>query len=253
MYRRPFRFFIGILLFIPIITGTLESQTIPDSPDRWITDKAGFLSPQTVAALDRELELFEKSTGHQFIIYIDRSTQGYPIEEWAVHAYEAWGVGQKGSDDGLALFIMTEDRKLRIEVGYGLEHIIPDATASRIVDRILLPSIRDGNQDTGVTQAVAQLVSIISGEGDPLAQEPGSGDTPRKISPGGRILMGLLVIFFIFLLITNPRLAIHLLLVIMSNRGGGGGRSGGGGGRSGGGGFSGGGGRSGGGGASGSW
>jgi uncharacterized protein len=143
--KRFFRSFIGILLLIPILTGTFESQTIPDSPDRWITDRAGFLSPQTAAALDRELEFFEKSTGHQFIIYIDKSTQGYPIEEWAVHAFKAWGIGQKGSDDGLALFIMTEDRKLRIEVGYGLEAGVQTVGES-LAEHFLYDTETDSNE-----------------------------------------------------------------------------------------------------------
>jgi len=156
-----------------------------------------------------------------------------------VRAFESWRVGRKGIDDGLVLFLMADDRRMRIEVGYGLEGTVPDAIAARIVNEVLVPRLQAGDGDGAVSSAVNALISVISGKG-----EPGKPNAPeaKPLSPVQLIFIGFLVIGFLILLITHPSLAIWLLINIIS-----GGRGGGGGG------FSGGGGRSGGGGASGSW
>lgn len=199
--------------------------------------------------LDAVLESFEMRTGHQVILYVDKTTGIVPIEDWAVRAFEAWAVGRRGEDDGLALFIMSDDRRMRIEVGYGLEGVVPDAVASRIISEVLVPRFQEGDPDAGVREAVAQLLAVIEGEpGTEDYTEQNQKEGEEKISVIKIIIFGFLGLCFLYLLITNPALAIHLLFMIMS--GGGGGR---GGGSGGGGGFSGGGGRSGGGGASGSW
>jgi uncharacterized protein len=220
---------------------------IPPSPGRWATDEAGFLSPQAVTALDSRLENFERQTGHQVLVYIGRTLgEGAVIEDWAVKTFEAWKVGRRGLDDGLVLFILAEDRKMRIEVGYGLEDRVPDIRASRVINDILVPGFRAGRPDEAVDKAVSALLGYITG-GEVPADEQGrpSGAAPRAKSIVNMIFVGLAVLVFLFILITNPSLAIWLLINILS-----GGRGGGGGG---GGGFGGGGGRSGGGGASGSW
>jgi uncharacterized protein len=220
---------------------------IPPSPDRWATDEAGFLSRDTLAVLDARLENFERQTGHQVLVYVGRTLgEGAVIEDWAVKTFEAWKVGRRGLDDGLVLFIMADDRKMRIEVGYGLEDRVPDARAFRVINDILVPGFRAGRQDEAVGQAVSALLGYIAG-GEAPADEQGrpSGAVPRAKSIVNMIFVGLAVLAFLVLLITHPSLAIWLLINILS-----GGRGGGGGG---GGGFGGGGGRSGGGGASGSW
>ncbi len=234
----------------------LEAQSgprIPPAPDRWATDQAGFLSRQTVERLDARLEDYERRTGHQVLVWIGRTIgEGAVIEDWAVRTFEAWKVGRRGIDDGLVLFILAEDRKIRIEVGYGLEDKVPDVYAFRVIDRVLAPGIREGRPDAAVEAAVTALIGYISGE-DPLPEGEGRGSRPGGTLPG-RIFTGLVVLVLLFVFITNPSLALWLLLNILSGgRGGGGGGGGWGGGGRGGGGFSGGGGRSGGGGASGGW
>jgi uncharacterized protein len=235
-------FLFGLSLFV---SGAVDLK-IPPAPDRWVTDTAGFLSPATVQALDQRLELYEKETGHQILVYVGQTTGDYPIEDFATKAFEAWKVGRKGLDDGLVLFIMAQDRKVRIEVGYGLEGVIPDIIAGRIINDVLIPKIQSGDPDAAVRDAVDAVIGKISG---PEAA-PGQGpEAPGfqwtgKIT-GKTILIIIGIIIFLILFITHPSLALWLLINIMS-----GGRAGGGGG---GGGFRGGGGRSGGGGASGGW
>ena len=243
--------FSALLVWAGILLAAQDIK-VPRSPDRWVTDEAGFLSPEMAASLNARLEAYEQETGHQVLVYIGRTTGGVSIEEWAVRAFEAWKVGRKGLDDGLVLFIMAEDHTVRIEVGYGLEERVPDARAFRIINEILRPGFQSGQQDSAVSEAVGGLLSLISG------RDEGAGGPPEAQArrPHGRSVLGTLlvaaaVIFFFILLITNPSLALWLLFNIFS--GGRGGGRGGWGGGGGGGGFSGGGGRSGGGGASGSW
>ena len=224
---------------------------IPPAPGRWATDEAGFLARQTVEALDARLENYEKQTGHQLLVWIGRTLGNDAVlEDWAVKTFEAWKVGRKGLDDGLVLFIFAEDRKIRIEVGYGLEDKVPDVYAYRVIANILAPGIRAGRPDEAVDAAVTALIGYISGNESAAGEEP---RPTRGISTIKGIFSGIIILIVIILFITNPSLAFWLLINILSGGGRGGGRGGGGWGGGGGGGFSGGGGGSGGGGASGGW
>jgi uncharacterized protein len=224
---------------------------IPPAPTRWVTDQAGLLSRQTVEALDARLAGYERQTGHQVLVWIGRTIgPDAVLEDWAAKAFETWQVGRKGLDDGLVLFILAEDRKIRIEVGYGLEDKVPDIYAYRVIANILAPGIRAGRQDEAVESAVTALIGYIGGD----ENAAGSGKPPaepRLHSVVKGVFTGIVILVIIILFITNPSLAFWLLLSILG--GGRGGRGGGGWGGGGGGGFSGGGGRSGGGGASGGW
>ena len=224
---------------------------IPPSPVEWVTDTAHFLTPQTVESLNARLAGYEQTTGHQLIVYIAPTTGDAPIEDWAVRAFAKWKVGRKNLDDGLALFIMTQDHKMRIEVGYGLEAVVPDAIASRLINEVMAPKIQAGHPDEAVKAAIDSLIKTIAGQADTLTPPQARTPEPSKpLSPLRMIFYGILGILVLGFFITHPALAFYFLASIMSGggRGGGGGFGGGGGG-----GFSGGGGRSGGGGASGSW
>ena len=212
-----------------------------------MTDTANFLSPEAVRSLDARLSAFQQSTGHQVIVYIASTTGDAPIADWAVRAFQQWKVGRKGLDDGLALFIMAKDRKLRIEVGYGLEGVVPDAIASRVINEVMVPRIQGGDPAGAVTAGIDALTGLIGGHAAALPPVR----TPAQATPpslGTWIFYGIGGILLLVLFITNPSMAFFFLASILS-----GGRVQGQGGGYGGGGFGGGGGRSGGGGASGSW
>src|SRR5262245_36021497 len=119
---------------------------IPPTPTQFVTDAAGFLSPSTVDSLSRRLGQYERATGHQVLVYMGQTTGGPPIEDWAVRAFEKWKSGRKGLDDGLGLFIMAPDRRLRIEVGYGLEGQVTDLLSGRIINDIIVPRIQSGDR-----------------------------------------------------------------------------------------------------------
>ncbi len=218
---------------------------IPAAPTRWVTDTAGFLSEGTRQDLDGRLETYERQTGHHVLVWIGRTAGGVPIEDFAVRAFAAWRVGRNGIDDGLVLFVLADDRQVRVEVGYGLEGQVPDAIASRIIRETIVPRIQAGDRDGAIRAGVDALIAAI--EGRAWASEPGARgrSSARSIGTGQKILLGLAVLAFLVLFATHPYLALYLLFNVLSGGRGGGGSSGGG--------YSGGGGRSGGGGASGSW
>lgn len=235
-------------------SSSFAAGELPPAPTRWVTDGAGFLSESARQDLDARLQGYERQTGHQVLVWIGRSTGGVPIEDLAVRAFKAWGVGRRGQDDGLVLFIFADDRTARFEVGYGLEGAFPDITASRVIREVLAPKLQAGDRDGAVSAAIEAATAAISGDASaggllgpsPSGRESRGRGQSRPLTTGQKVVFGLVALAFLALLITNPSLAFFLLQVIAS---GGGGRGGGGGG----GGWSGGGGRSGGGGASGSW
>ncbi len=238
-------------------TAARAETPIPDPPAHWVTDRAGFLGAGTADELDRKLGDYARGSGHQVLVYIDHTTGGVPIEDWAVKAFERWQVGRKGIDDGLVLFVMADDRQLRIEVGYGLEPTMTDTRASRIIREVIVPRIRAGDRDGAIRAGVDAILATLGGaaatdsQGAPAVQPPIGA---HKLV-GGFVLLIVLFVLVVGFAVRHPGLAWLLTTTIGSGRRGGWGGGGwsGGGGWGGGGGFSGGGGRSGGGGASGSW
>ncbi|HYN40155.1 MAG TPA: TPM domain-containing protein [Thermoanaerobaculia bacterium] len=235
------------LLVAPLVALAAEAP-LPAPPARWATDKAGFLSAGALARLDARLESFERTTGDQVLVWIGDTTGQTPIEDWAVRTFAAWKVGRVGLDDGLVVFVLAKDRKVRIEVGYGLEEKVPDAVASRVIREVIAPRLQAGDPDGALDAGIGALLGAIRPDlaGGGLELSPAAPARPApRFSPLQLVFAGLLAVGFLVLLVTNPGLALYLLVTILS-----GGR---GGGSSGGGGFSGGGGRSGGGGATGGW
>jgi uncharacterized protein len=242
---------VAALVVLIALGGAARGETpIPAAPTRFVTDRTAFLSPATTTALETKLADWSQRTGHQLLVYIDRSTEGVPIEDWSVRAFETWRIGRKGIDDGVALFVFSEDHRLRVEVGYGLEDRVTDLVATRLINDDMVPRIRTGDNDGAVRVGVDRLMALV-------------GDAPARASPAAGVaawklvLGGLALLFFLGFVVTHPSLA-WLMMLNIGGRGrgggfGGGGFGGGGFSGGGGGGFSGGGGRSGGGGASGSW
>ena len=218
----------------------------PPAPARWVEDQAGFLSPATRASLDARLEGYETATGHQVVVWIGKTLGGAALDDWAVRTFAAWKVGRKGIDDGVVLFVLADDRTIDIEVGYGLEGQLPDATASRIIREVMAPKLQAGDRDGAVTTGADAVLAAI--EGHPWAGASATAPPPPRDVPLSEwILGGIGALALLIFVIRRPRQALFMLGWMFS-RGGGFGRGGGGGG-----GFEGGGGRSGGGGARGGW
>jgi uncharacterized protein len=240
---------IALLLTSLGLRAEIGTAGLPPPPKRWVNDDAGLLSPAARSALDSRLEAYQRTTGHQLVAWIGNTIGGAPLDEFATRAFESWKIGRQGKDDGILLIVLKDDRKIAIEVGYGLEDRVPDALASRIIREQMTPRLQAGDADGALTAGVDSLLSAVEGKPFDSTAPPSVESPPRKAPGLGQIVFFVIAgILFLVLLVTHPQLALALLFTI--GRGGGGGFGGGG---FAGGGFSGGGGRSGGGGARGSW
>lgn len=241
------------------------AEVIPPAPPNHFNDFAGAVSPAVAQRLNAELAQFERERSTQLVVAIyPRMQSDSSIDDYTVRAFQAWQVGRKGTNNGAVLFVFTEDRRLRIATGYGLEGALPDALCRRIIANDIVPQLRAGGFDAGLTAGVQAMMAAARGEyqgtGRTVRESQGGGATPRG-AVGGMIL--LLVLGVILRAVFGRRNTLYQRAGrrgVWINPGGWGGSpwgGGGGGGWSGGGGgggsFSGGGGGTGGGGASGSW
>jgi len=229
-----------------------------------VNDLAGMMSSDQAHRLEERLAQFEKDTGHQVVVLTMPSLEGEDLPAFALKTAERWKLGQKGHDNWALLLIGQKDRKLRIEVGYGLEGVLPDAIASRIIREIIVPHFRDGNYAGGIEAGVESILKVTSGEPLPEAARRPAGSTGNGLASILPLFFVLAIFALFFLGSIANRQGANSWTGRRSRRpgywggplggfGGGGGWSGGGGGFGGGGFSGGGGGGGGGGGASGSW
>lgn len=129
-----------------------------------IVDKTGTLTSQQAAALEQTLKEFETRKGTQVAVLIVSSTTPETIEQYSLRVAEQWKIGRKKIDDGALLVVAKDDRKLRIEVGYGLEGALNDATAKRIIDEIIVPQFKAGNFAEGISAGVDRIIRVVDGE-----------------------------------------------------------------------------------------
>jgi len=254
------RLFIALLLFacLGISPSPAATPTPPAIPRDYVVDLAGVVPGDAAARLNAALRELEQKTTAQVLVLTIQSLDGQSIEEFAINTKEQWKLGQKGKDNGILLVVAVQDRKYRIEVGYGLESVLPDSMVGSIGREYLVPYFRKGDYGAGI-QAAALVVAatIASHEGVQITGMPArvSSGSARAGKPLGlfqKIMFGLFLLAVVVLFITHPRQFL-LLLLAFSMGGGRGGWSGGGGGFGGGSFGGGGGGSGGGGGASGGW
>jgi uncharacterized protein len=141
---------------------------IPVPPVARVVDQTGTLTAENRAALERMLEQFEARKGSQIAVVIVKTTAGEPIEQFALRVGEQWKLGRKRVDDGAILVVAKDDRALRIEVGYGLEGALNDATAKRIVSDVIVPRFRENDFFGGISAGLDRMIRVIDGE--PLPQ-----------------------------------------------------------------------------------
>ncbi|HBP46675.1 MULTISPECIES: TPM domain-containing protein [Pseudomonas] len=245
---RVSRLGLGLLLWLFIATA--QALTFPALSGR-VVDEGQMLTPATREQLTQSLQAHEKATGEQVVVVTVPDLQGMPIEDYGYQLGRAWGIGQKDKNNGALLIVARDDRKLRIEVGYGLEDRLTDAQASVIINQIITPAFKAGDYNQGISDGVGAILQVLGGT--PLAEpayasSQGDGSDFMAEHPGGVMLL-----FILFVLVV----AACQFYGICNSGGSGGSRSGGFGGGGfgggGGGGFRGGGGSFGGGGASGGW
>jgi uncharacterized protein len=158
---------------------------LPPRPAQYATDRAQVFPPDQLAALNQKLADFERATSNQVIVYVDRSLPpGTSLEEMGATAIREWGVGQKGKSNGVVLFVFTTDRTLRLEVGYGLEGVLPDARARQITSDVVKPFLKRGDTAGGIEAGVEAVFAAVRGEG---FQGTGrtAAESARGRAPGG--------------------------------------------------------------------
>ena len=245
--RRLNTVLLSLLIFLLMVP--LVALDVPQLQRR-VTDLAGAMSPSQVSRLEEKLYLYERSSSNQIAVLIVSSLEGEALESYAMRVAEKWQLGQQDKDNGALLLISVQDRRIRIEVGYGLEGALTDLQSSMIIRNEIAPQFRQGNYFAGIDAGVTAMIQATQGEyqGDPQKYERGSENVGSSF--GSFLTFIFFVLFFLLAGRRGRRGLFWALLGASMFRGGGRGGGFGGGGFSG---FSGGGGGFGGGGASGGW
>jgi uncharacterized protein len=248
----------ALLLLVLLADPGMAALRIPPPPDRRVNDYAGVLSAADRDRLEQKLIAGEAGSRNQIVVAIFRSLQGESLEDYSIRLAQAWRIGQKGLDNGVIFLVFLDDRKTRIEVGYGLEGNLTDAISSSILRDVVAPRFREGRIADGIGAGLDAIERAIAGT---YVRPPAADRGKRAGEIGARELLALAFVLFLIFAIVQSRMqtnAVRRRGWTGSSRGWGGpfigggfGGGGFGGGSSGG--FSGGGGSFGGGGSSGSW
>jgi uncharacterized protein len=240
------------------LVSALADEVMPPKPAKYFNDYAGVVSPAVAAQLNAQLEQFERDSYNQIVVAVYPKMQSdSAIEEYTVRVANAWQVGQKDKRNGAVLFVFVQDHKMFLQVGYGLEGAIPDATSKDIIEDVIKPHFKVNDYDGGLTAGVGAIIAASKGEYHGTGKTVADRNGNAAHQPG---IGGIIFLIFIFLIVmfvvsrsrnsgavySNAGWIIGNVIGSLANRGGGGGSGGGSG-------FSSGGGSFGGGGAGGSW
>lgn len=154
---------LGVLYFLPLFL--LAQNDLPDKPISWVSDYTNLLSGEQQRILNNKLNNLEKSTSTQiFLAIFDRIPENYYLEDFVVKLYEKWRPGLKNENNGVLIVLFTGDRKIRIEVGYGLEGVLTDMQAGRVIEDVMKPQFKNGDYFTGLNNGIDVIISAVKGE-----------------------------------------------------------------------------------------
>jgi uncharacterized protein len=180
------------------------------NPPRLVNDVAGVLSPEQREILEHKLVALDDSTSNQIAVVLIKTLGDYSIEDYATKLFRSWGIGNKKTNNGILIIAAIDDRKMKIEIGYGLEGAIPDVVASSIYRNELVPEFRQENYYRGLDKAINALTKAAVGEYKVKKERKGKG------GGGGSSILGVIVIIFVI-----------IIVIARAGRGGGGGMGGG--------------------------
>jgi uncharacterized protein len=165
-----------------------------------IVDEAGLLSAADRQELTRTLETIEEKSTDQVVVYVARSLQGYPVEDFGYQLGRAWQIGQKDKNNGVILIVAPNDRKVRIEVGRGLEPQLTDAMSKLIIQNAILPAFRRGDFPAGIKAGIRDIGDVLLGDAEAVKER--ARTTQKRSAPGGETTLSLIIIamFIIFFL-----------------------------------------------------
>lgn len=196
MIVRLFSLISALLLFIG--SAFAQEVDIPASTN-YVVDTTATLSSSELDRLNAQLKAFDEETGSQIFVLMVPTVQPETIETYAVRVFETWKIGRKGIDDGVLFVIAKNDRRHRLEVGYGLEGAIPDVLASRILNENVNPYFRQGDFAGGITSAVTRMMGLIKNEG-----MPSKGSSADIEQEDWMAIVIPIVVVFIFAILGHP-------------------------------------------------
>jgi uncharacterized protein len=186
-----------VVVFLSITNLSAQNILAKPNPPQLVNDVAGILSPAEKEALERKLVLIDDSSSNQIAVVILPTLDGYPIEDYATKLFRDWGIGNKKTNNGILLLVAINDRKVRIEVGYGLEGAVPDITANSIIDNDIKPAFRARAYYEGIDKATDDIAKAAVGEYKVARAKKGKG--------GGGSVLGFIIIAIIIVAIVGRR------------------------------------------------
>ncbi len=211
-----------LLLLTPIF---LSAQNYP-KPTDWVSDFASVIPADQQAQISAICNEVKQKTGAELAVATIRNLNGASIKDFANDLFKQWGIGEKGKDNGVLFLLAVQDRKVWIEVGYGLEPILPDGKVGRILDQYVVPDLRNNDFGSGLLRATVAVASVIAEDAGVTitgAPHPAYRHTPSsESSRGGGIVP--IIVFILLMILTRGRILPWLILGSMM----GGGRRGGG-------------------------
>ncbi|PNG36422.1 TPM domain-containing protein [Pseudomonas protegens] len=247
---------IGLVLLLWVFAVSAQAELRFPALTGRVVDDAQMIEPSVRAQLTRQLQAHEQATSEQVVVVTLPDLQGASIEDYGYQLGRHWGIGQKDKNNGALLIVARDERKLRIEVGYGLEERLTDAQASVIINQVITPAFKTGQFSKGISDGVSAMLLVLGGTplDEPATAYDSGGESSDQEDFVQRHPWLFLFMVLLFILVVMVAQALGFITTTSGRGGGGGGFGGGGfGGGSGGGGFSGGGGSFGGGGSSGGW
>jgi uncharacterized protein len=203
------KIFLFLLFLFPIQLSAQNQTEIPELK-RPVMDLVGILKPEEVSIIENKILNLQKEKGSQIAVLIIPSTGELPIEDYSIRVAEKWKLGRKGVDDGVLFLIAYNDRKMRIEVGYGLEGAIPDAKAKQILDDFVRPHFKNNNFYKGIDTGVDLLIKLIKNE--PLPEPAKKNDKSNLLDKSLDIITSLIAYF----IICSFPLLVHLGILATS-------------------------------------
>lgn len=183
------------LTFCWLAVGIGQNILPKPNPPKLVSDAANVLSPEQRQILEQKLVALDDSTSNQIAVVLIPTLDGYEVQEYANKLFREWGIGSKGTNNGVLILAAIDDRKVWIEVGYGLEGAIPDIVASDIYRNKIVPAFKEGNYYRGIDDAVNALGKAAAGEYKVKRERKGSGGTT------GKSILTFVIILFVVLMI----------------------------------------------------
>lgn len=213
--------FICLLFLLPAVAFAVS---VPPQPDQYVVDLAAVVDPSTTGRLNGYLKELEQKTGAQVVVLTIKSLEGEALEAFSIRiAHDRWKLGQRGKDNGVLLLVAVGDRKYRIEVGYGLEGVLPDSLVGSIGRDLMVPYLKRGDYPSGIAAAVLAIANEIAIKaGVTISGMPDYQRIVKVSKPPGLFRTVVSVLFFIMLLLfflRNPR--AFFLFFLLSGAGGG--------------------------------